>query len=384
ITCNHCGTSPIRGIRFKCANCVDFDVCEACEALEVHLKTHVFIKVRVPIPPLMNARSAMFPVMYPGRDYTNQPAEIDFSDLQIKSNFDVMELKGLHEEFLSLSTGENGGINATTFKQCLGPLGLEKNLIVDRIFHFFDRDEDGIIRFEELVLGLSVLCKGGFDERLKWAFRGYDLDSDGFISRDELHQMFKAYFNLSMELVRDVVKTMEEGMMDSFDDEGTKPVSAAFAGPSGRHVEDDNPDGDGLGEGRSPQKLKKHFEEDSFDILARFAAPGSNNPRRRSHVSPSQNRGFRRPSNDQSPTYVSPASDTLSSIDSPTSASISEQWPVMEAMSQNAIQEMVDKTFELAGLAATDPQGLSFEAFVKVVEADNNLLSWFEALGSVF
>ena len=23
ITCNHCGMSPLRGIRFKCANCVD-------------------------------------------------------------------------------------------------------------------------------------------------------------------------------------------------------------------------------------------------------------------------------------------------------------------------------------------------------------------------
>lgn len=33
VSCNHCGVSPVRGWRFKCANCVDFDLCAGCEAL---------------------------------------------------------------------------------------------------------------------------------------------------------------------------------------------------------------------------------------------------------------------------------------------------------------------------------------------------------------
>lgn len=32
ITCNSCDEKPIRGVRWHCANCVDFDLCSSCEA----------------------------------------------------------------------------------------------------------------------------------------------------------------------------------------------------------------------------------------------------------------------------------------------------------------------------------------------------------------
>ncbi|KAJ3159074.1 hypothetical protein HDU86_001973 [Geranomyces michiganensis] len=500
ITCNHCGISPIRGFRFKCANCVDYDVCETCEALEVHLKTHVFVKIRIPIPPLMNARSALFPVIYPGDDFTNESIEYNAAELQKQSHFDVIELDAFHEQFLSLSNSEERGINYSTFERCLGPLGLEKNLIVERLFRFFDRNSDNVISFEELVMGLSVLCKGELDERMKWAFRGYDLNDDGRISREELHRMFRAYFHLSMELVRDVVKTMEESMMESFDDEAAKPVSAAFAGPSGPYtgnVANDSSEEDDGGEAgreyadpeaaaaasaarakRRQQRRAKRVAEDGYDILANFAsghavaassAGGSNsntagaNHRRASGASssssvfsppypsslliPPNSRADRHsggptpagplsPSAGSSPSPLSSSSSTArplrrltlrrslphlstssplrASLDpsspqhhlfahhlpSPASAApphsaVEEQWPIMEAMSQDAIEEMIDKVFESAGkedanrryhehLPLRPEDELSYEDFVRVVEVDTNLLAWFEALGSVF
>ncbi|TPX47983.1 hypothetical protein SeLEV6574_g02312, partial [Synchytrium endobioticum] len=244
ITCNHCGTSPIRGFRYKCANCLDYDLCESCEAQEVHPKTHVFLKIRIPIPPLANPRTALLTPFYPGKE--GVPPSLPWDELrslQRKTHFDQVELEAFYEQFKSLSTASEGGITKETFDTCLGPLGVEKNLVTERIFCFFDQNSDGIISFPELVCGLSILCKGSLDERIKHAFNGYDLDGDGFISRSELHRMFKAYFHLSMELVRDVVKTMEEGMMESFDDEAAKPVSAAFAAPipsSGAAHDDDS------------------------------------------------------------------------------------------------------------------------------------------------
>jgi Ca2+-binding EF-hand superfamily protein len=46
---------------------------------------------------------------------------------------------------------------------------------------------------------------------LTGCFQGFDLNGDGVITRDEFRQMIKAYFRLAMEMVRDVVKVMEEG-----------------------------------------------------------------------------------------------------------------------------------------------------------------------------
>lgn len=66
ITCNHCSTSPIRGLRYKCANCPDFDLCAMCEALEIHDRNHVFLKIKIPIPPLSNCRTSAIPLFYPG------------------------------------------------------------------------------------------------------------------------------------------------------------------------------------------------------------------------------------------------------------------------------------------------------------------------------
>lgn len=88
---------------------------------------------------------------------------------------DQIELEALYEQFKALSTvdknePEKSGIDKDTFEQCLGPLGLEKNLVTERIFCFFDQDRDGVINFSELVSGLSVLCKGNLDEKIecKW------------------------------------------------------------------------------------------------------------------------------------------------------------------------------------------------------------------------
>ena len=69
VTCNNCGIAPIRGIRYKCANCVDYDLCSACEAQDVHIKTHLFLKIRIPFPPLSSPRSALLNTFYPGKEF---------------------------------------------------------------------------------------------------------------------------------------------------------------------------------------------------------------------------------------------------------------------------------------------------------------------------
>lgn len=48
ITCDGCGTRPVKGIRYKCSECPDYDLCQDCEAKDVH-NHHVFLKLKTPM-----------------------------------------------------------------------------------------------------------------------------------------------------------------------------------------------------------------------------------------------------------------------------------------------------------------------------------------------
>ncbi|KAJ3208891.1 hypothetical protein HDU67_006493 [Dinochytrium kinnereticum] len=411
ITCNHCGVSPVRGFRFKCAHCVDFDLCETCEAADVHPRTHVVLKIRIPIPPHANPRRSLVPLFYPGKAIEEGDLlSVEFRELGVGSHFDVVELQAFYEQFRSLATVEesaNGpaGITREVFEQSLGPLGLEKNLITERIFEFFDQDKDKLISFPELVSGLSILCKGSLDERIKYAFQGYDIDGDGLISRDELHRMFKAYFYLSMELVRDFVRTMEAGMMETFDDEASKPVSAAFSAPiegSGGPNDDDDLIKEDPGQSSSSSSYVNRrrgkrpasaHESDGGPLLlgasytnaSSVTSPGilargtralqEHQLRRRSTNSLSHS--YRHQGGGDMPpspiAAVSPGFDEFGMFGvSGVDYAEAEQWPIVEAMSQDAIEEMVEKTFLAAN--AESHEFITLEEFRRAVEADNSYL----------
>lgn len=48
IICDHC-EGEVKGIRYKCSNCIDYDLCESCEPLpNIHNDEHCFIKMKKP------------------------------------------------------------------------------------------------------------------------------------------------------------------------------------------------------------------------------------------------------------------------------------------------------------------------------------------------
>ncbi|CAG8549603.1 16490_t:CDS:10 [Acaulospora morrowiae] len=65
IRCDGCG-KPINGVRYKCANCPDFDLCGNCESSPVnkHNPDHVFIKFRRPVPSPLSATAPLLPNFY--------------------------------------------------------------------------------------------------------------------------------------------------------------------------------------------------------------------------------------------------------------------------------------------------------------------------------
>jgi len=65
------------------------------------------------------------------------------------------------------------------------------DLLMDRVFKAFDRDNDGFISLEEWVLGLSIFLRGTLTEHTLFCFDVYDFNSDGYISRDEMFTLLK-------------------------------------------------------------------------------------------------------------------------------------------------------------------------------------------------
>ena len=81
------------------------------------------------------------------------------------------------------------------------------------MFHYFgidvlDQDSSGEIDFQEFVRGMSQFSSQGDKEtKLRFAFRIYDMDNDGFISNGELYQVgwgWVYYLNLNLHVLLSV------------------------------------------------------------------------------------------------------------------------------------------------------------------------------------
>lgn len=98
----------------------------------------------------------------------------------------------------------------------------------------FDEDGGGDVDFEEFVGGLSAFSnKGNKEQKLRFAFKVYDIDRDGYISNGELFIVLKMMVgsNLKDQQLQQIVdKTIMEADLDkdgkiSFD-EFTKMVES--------------------------------------------------------------------------------------------------------------------------------------------------------------
>jgi len=56
VACDGCGMSPIKGIRFKCSVCPDFDLCSKCEVSSDHSTQHPLLKIRAAVAPQRDCR----------------------------------------------------------------------------------------------------------------------------------------------------------------------------------------------------------------------------------------------------------------------------------------------------------------------------------------
>ncbi|KAF1431065.1 Calsenilin, partial [Spheniscus mendiculus] len=56
------------------------------------------------------------------------------------------------------------------------------------LFDAFDADRNGALCFQDFVVGLSVLLRGTVHQKLKWAFNLYDINKDGYITKEAMRR----------------------------------------------------------------------------------------------------------------------------------------------------------------------------------------------------
>ncbi|XP_028319890.1 ubiquitin carboxyl-terminal hydrolase 32 isoform X2 [Gouania willdenowi] len=82
------------------------------------------------------------------------------------------------------------------------------------LFHAFDENRDNHIDFKEISCGLSACCRGPVAERQKFCFKVFDVDRDGILSRDELHEMVVALLEVWKDNRTDILPELRCSVSD--------------------------------------------------------------------------------------------------------------------------------------------------------------------------
>lgn len=205
------------------------------------MKTHIFYKIRIPVPPFGHRQ--MQPVWYTGDPESCRravPRGI-MARLSKETGFERPELEAFWEQWTFMANTEWRddpdqfciAMDRKTFERCLVPTGAsayaEPNLIHDRMFAFYDSNNDDLIGFSEFLHGLSYRRR---KDKLQTVFDGYDIDGDGYVNRRDFLRMFKAYYVLYKQMHRDILDGLENQLLASTEAQqlvnGRQPLSSLF------------------------------------------------------------------------------------------------------------------------------------------------------------
>ena len=248
VECNGCGMQPIRGIRYHCANCWDYDLCESCEAQQIHHKTHVFYKIRIPAPTRGQIKLVQ-PKWYPGNPNAcpdSIPSMLREHLLRAKS-LDRQDLDALYDQFRCIAgsvfkedpDGIGMAIDRPSFDRYFTSTSADRpptpNLIYDRIFAFYDQDSDGLITFVEFIFGMAELIHNTSREaRVRRLFKAFDLDNNGYVDRRDFLYLLRAHYNLNKDLTHELVYARDDAVLTEEETRevihGNNPISAVFGG----------------------------------------------------------------------------------------------------------------------------------------------------------
>lgn len=106
--------------------------------------------------------------------------------------FTYREIAALLTLYTQFSGGSKHRLERAHFRDELcNRFKITDDFLMDRIFRAFDKGSKGYLKTEDFIFGMSTLIVGEMEDMIKYCFQVYDLNSDGYISREEMFHLLK-------------------------------------------------------------------------------------------------------------------------------------------------------------------------------------------------
>ncbi|XP_039943829.1 calsenilin isoform X3 [Hirundo rustica] len=122
----------------------------------------------------------------------HQPEGLE--QLLARTKFTKMELQSLYRGFKNECP--SGLVDEETFTFIYSrffPQG-DASSYAHFLFDAFDADHNGALCFQDFAVGLSVLLRGTEQQKLKWTFDLYDVNKDGYITKEDMLEIMKSIY----------------------------------------------------------------------------------------------------------------------------------------------------------------------------------------------
>ncbi|RKO96585.1 hypothetical protein CXG81DRAFT_15006 [Caulochytrium protostelioides] len=137
------------------------------------------------------------------------------------TNFSAEEVHRLYKRFQKLDKDGSGSLDR---EELLQLPQVASNPLAHRLVEVLDADGSGVVDFKEFITGLSAFsARGAKDEKLRFAFRVYDMDRDGYISNGELFLVLKMMVGNNLRDVQ-LQQIVDKTIMEA-DTSGTGKIS---------------------------------------------------------------------------------------------------------------------------------------------------------------
>ncbi|XP_020503290.1 guanylyl cyclase-activating protein 2-like [Labrus bergylta] len=131
----------------------------------------------------------------------NQQAQ--YQDVELE----LISIQDLYKSFIKECP--SGSLYLHEFKKMFGvQTGTPESDYMDNIFRAFDMNNDNTMDFIEYVAALNLVLRGKLEDKLRWSFKVFDSDDNGYLDRSELRKIVKIIYRIKKGSVLDATGTV--------------------------------------------------------------------------------------------------------------------------------------------------------------------------------